>query len=231
MSCWSFHRSPAARHAVMGMLLILPLVGCEREPPAPPPAPPVQADPAPVARAAIPTTQQVLDAPWKTVPVSLLPLTISVPEAWDVEPTHDASLLAVEGRSPGGFVQMRVSKPRTMIAEASFDSFITAARRSAEESGDRLKKLEFKPGDPLSTLERQIAGERELMPLMDEQGNLIEKEATPLRWSVLIFLKSGDKYESYELQFDALSLEHYEQDQAILRRVVESLAYDSSRRQ
>jgi hypothetical protein len=202
--------------------------GCDSDDPSPPPPVPAAptTQPEPVSRR--PTTQQLISGAWKTVPVSLLPLNIDMPESWEVVPAANGGLLAVEGFSPAGFVQIRMSS-RNSIPVDTFDGFVKSARSAAEANGDRLRKFEVKPGDPLTLIERQIAGDREPMPVTDEQGNLILREATPLRWSILLFLKTGQKYETFEMQFDAMSLEHYQQDEAFLRKIVDSLAFDPSR--
>lgn len=224
------------RSAAVAAALAAALVGCDRgndEAATPPPAaqatqPADAKAPEPAGRR--PTTQQLTEGAWKTVPVSLLPLTMSIPESWEIVPATNGGLLAVEGYSPSGFVQVRMSSRNTIPAD-TFDGFVKSARASAEQNGPRLKKFEVKTGDPVSLIERQIAGEqRELMPAADDQGNLVEREATPLRWSVLVFLKNGDKLEAYEMQFDAMSLEHYQQDEAFLRRIVDSLEFDPSRK-
>jgi hypothetical protein len=178
-----------------------------------------------------PTTQQLVDGRTKTVPVSLVPLNIQVPESWELVTIGDiGGLVTLEGWAPHGFVQLRLAARQNVSAD-TFDGFVKSAENNAKAQGEKLKKFEVRRGDPLTIVERQILGDRQLMPATDDQGNLVDREGTPLRWSYLVFLKNQDKYEGYELWFDALSLEQYEQDAAFLQKIMDSLTYDASRKQ
>jgi hypothetical protein len=171
-----------------------------------------------------------MEAPWKTVPVSVLPLTMRVPQSWESVTATDTGLMTFEGWTPSGFAQIRAAA-RPGLAGDAFDSFIKAARADAETKGAKLRKFEIRAGDPMSILERQITGDLQTMPTMDDQGNLIDHEATPLRWTLLLFFKrESGRFDCYEMWFDALSVEQFEKDQEFLRKVVDSLTYDASRK-
>lgn len=231
-------RPPVRLAAVMlaGAMLLAPgPLACDAPTPeAPAPAGPPSAPTPPAADAAPsrrPTTQQLVEGDWKTVPVSILPLTIKVPASWRTEDATDAGLMTIEGWTPTGFAQLRAAA-RPGLSQDTFDGFIRSARTDAESRGANLKKFELRPGEPMTLLERQIASaEQQDMPTMDDAGNLVDRRATPLRWSFLVFLKKeSGRFDCYELWFDALSLEHFEQDKDFFARIAESLTYDASRK-
>jgi hypothetical protein len=228
--------------------LIAAIVGCDRDAGSPAAATPSAGDPSaerqpattnpmeaanrePTALSRRPTTQQLAEGATKVVPVSVVPLNVRVPESWELVTVGDiGGLLTLEGWAPNGYVQLRMAA-RQSIPVDTFDGFVKSAEADAKSKGDKLKKFQVRPGDPMTIIERQIAGDRGPMPHTDEHGNMVDREATPLRWSYLVFLKKENKYDGYELWFDALSLEQYEQDREFLQKIMDSLTYDASRKQ
>lgn len=224
------------RAATVAAALAIGGAACDQPAPPPPPAdaappgpPPAATPPADAPRR--PTTQQLTEGEWKTVPISVLPLSVSVPASWESVDATDAGLMTIEGWTPSGFAQLRAAA-RPGLTQETFDAFVRSARADAESRGPNLKKFDLRPGDPVTLLERQIASaEMQDMPTMDDRGNLVDRRATPLRWSVLVFMKrDSGRIDCYELWFDALSVEHYQQDEAFFRRLIDSLTYDASRK-
>jgi hypothetical protein len=158
-------------------------------------------------------------------------LTIRVPESWELVTIGDSGLLAMEGFAPSGMLQLRCAT-RRRIGVDQLESFVAAARKNAESQPGKLKSIELREGPNYTILETLISADKpDDMPGTDERGNFVVRQGTPLKWSRLIFMKSDRFYDCYELAFGDLSLEQYEQDQAFLRRIMDSLAYDASRKQ
>lgn len=205
------------------------LSACDEPAPTLPQTPPATkpAEPEPAPRR--PTTQQLEQGEWKTVAISVLPMTIRVPASWDKPPVADSNLLTLDGWSPNGTVQLRFST-RPPLTEENFQLFLNGARKAMDARGEHKMAFELRDKQGYRVLEQQHTEPRRTMLLSDENGNLVEREATPLTWKQLIFMKSESGYDSYELGFVDLSLEHYKQDEAFLKRVLDSLTYDAARK-
>ncbi|MDW8261570.1 MAG: hypothetical protein RMJ35_03515 [Phycisphaerales bacterium] len=200
--------------------------GCEEptELPAPATAPAEPADEPAIRR---PTTQQLVEGRWKTVTLSVLPITLEVPESWQQSAFSESGLLTLEGWTPSGEVQLRFSARPPLTAD-KFEGFVNGARKAMEARGDRKLRFELHEKPGFKVLEQQFSEERRAMLATDAAGNLVEMEGTPLKWSFLIFLPDAEGYKSYELGFVELSLEHYERDKEFFQRVMSSLRHDGA---
>lgn len=205
------------------------LSACEEAAPTLPQTPPATRPTEPEPAARRPTTQQLDQGEWKTVAISVLPMTIRVPASWDKPPVADSNLLTLEGWAPNGTIQLRFSA-RPPLTEENFQLFLSGAKKAMDARGEHKRVFELRDKQGYRILEQQHTEPRRTMLLSDENGNLLEQEATPLTWKQLIFLKSESGYDSYELGFVDMSLEHYNQDEAFLKRVLDSLTYDPSRK-
>lgn len=200
---------------------VLGAVSCDA--PAPPPPPPVApaSQPAAVTHAR-PTTQSLVEGKWKTVPISALPLTISVPESWEALPVAGSRLFLMEGFTPNGFVSLSLAS-RPQLAADKVADFISAARKRLDEKGGKKLRFESKEYPDFTALERLYFEDRQVMLLRNNAGELTEREAQPMKWSYLIFLKNEAMVDLYELEFNDLTLDHYEKDREFLQKILSTL--------
>ena len=206
---------------------VLFIAGCDEPASPPPPATaPALLAPTPHAR---PTTQALVEGKWKTVPISALPLTISVPESWEAQPVSGSRLFNMEGFTPNGFVSLSLAS-RPQLAHDKLADFIAAAKKRLDEKGAKKLRFESKEYPDFTALERLYFEERQTMLLRNDAGELAEREAQPMKWSYLIFLKKEATIDLYELEFNDLSLDHYEKDREFLQRILSTLTNDPGKK-
>jgi|GEM_PF-3546560 len=206
---------------------VLFIVGCD-EPASPPPPATAPALPAPTPHAR-PTTQALVEGKWKTVPISALPLTISVPDSWEAQPVSGSRLFLMEGFTPNGYVSLSLAS-RPQLAKDKVADFIAAAKKRLDEKGPKKLRFDSKEYPDFTALERLYFEDREAMLLRNDRGELIEREAQPMKWSYLIFLKNETMVDLYELEFNDLSLDHYEKDREFLQRILGTLTNDPGKK-
>jgi hypothetical protein len=211
--------------AVLFTMTILIGAGCDDAPTAPPPAPP----PAPKEepRAARPTTQALVSGATKTVPISALPMKITVPGSWEPQDIGGQRLFLMEGYTPSGHVGLSLST-RQQLSPNAVNDFIAAAKKRIDEKGAKKLRFETREFPDFTVLERLWYEDRQELLLRDYSGELRETEAQPAHWSYLIFMKKVDAVDVYELEFTDLTLELFEKDREFLEKVLRSLVNEKT---
>ncbi|HRK32653.1 MAG TPA: hypothetical protein PLD59_16435 [Tepidisphaeraceae bacterium] len=212
---------------IAALLLAGALVGCDELPTAPPPAPEKPATPQPAERGARPSTQSVVDGQWTTVPISALPMRITVPESWTAQSVGGQRLFFMEGWTPHGHVGITLAS-RQQLSPDKVADFIATAKKRLDEKADKQLRFATRDFPDFTVLERIWFDERQPMLLRDDSGQLHETEGQPLNWSYLIFMKKVDVVDVYELEFSDLTLELYEKDREFLEKIIRSLVNEQT---
>lgn len=191
--------------------LIVSIIGCDNKTDVPPltpdnrPPEKVLTDEKPR-----PTTQELSQT--KQESLSIVPLTITVPQSWGVS-ADVANLTVLKGFSPHHEVNFHVAM-RMKADEDQLARILEGAKRDAakpEEKG-RYLLLDIRDQHGLKVLERQIvisSGDPAL-------GKL-------LNWTIWFCDKKADAYHIYELNLSDLTVEQYEQDKDFLRAIITSV--------
>ena len=152
-----------------------------------------------------PTTQEL--SVTKEERLSILPLTVTVPQSWNV--TTDLGQTVLKGFTPNGEARIHLAT-RPKLAEDALDRLLDGAKREAAkpEEQARYKFFDIREQNGLRVLEQQKVG-----PTDPTLG-------TPFTWTVWFCEKKGDTYEVYELSVSDLSWEDFQKEQAFLRPII-----------
>jgi hypothetical protein len=212
----------------MMLLAALAAVGCEQRPAPPPPPPPAAAV---VEETTRPTTQQLVSGPYKELTLPGLPLAVQVPQSWTITQAERLSLL--EGPTPADTATIQFAQ-RDPLRGDDLQSFIDRLKKEGDQQSGALKLVEFRDaGNGMQILERRWS-ERPMqipkqdargMPITDASGNPQTISSTPLRWSLMIFVRVDDLYQRFEFNAIGLTAEQYPADKPVLDRVFNSVKY------
>jgi len=185
------------------------MVGCDDKPQVPADlALPARKTPEMSEEKPRPTTQELTVT--KDERLSILPLTVTVPESWVV--TTDLGQTVLKGFTPSGEVKIHLAT-RPPLTEDALNRLLDGAKRQAgkPEEQARYKLLDIREQNGLRVLEQQTVGRGD--PAV----------GTPLMWSAWFYQKKGDSYEVYELSPNDLTWEDYQKDQDFLRKIILSV--------
>jgi hypothetical protein len=188
-------------------LALAPMVGCDDRPEIPVTvAPPSNRAEDPVKHR--PTTQELSQT--KQESLSVLPLTVTVPQSWHV--ASELGQTVLKGYTPHSEVRIALISQGKMSEDALNRLLDGAKRESAkpEESG-RFKFFDIREQNGLRVLEQQRTG-----PTDATLG-------TPLHWTIWFYLRNGDSYEIFNLNSTDLSWEDFQKDEQFLRAIILSV--------
>jgi hypothetical protein len=196
--------------AAAAVLGVAALAGCDdRSTPLPDPAPQPTKPPGPSR----PTTQQLNDGPRQRVSLIPIPATIEVPASWKVETIGTGAVL--RGPTPSDEVAIRLSAAEQLKSD-QIKILIDVLREAGEK--DKANQIAFRVTDPAPNVKMVERIYRESLQGLPEL----------VRWRVNLIAPSSLYYQRYELSFTSLSREVYEKDESFLRRIVDSLQYDTA---
>jgi hypothetical protein len=208
-------------------------LGCD-ESPAPPPQ---LAQPAPATAPARPTTQELLTGPYKKIPLPNMPLTLTVPQSWNIEVGKDFPATFVTGPSPSSTIFIQLSQPdANTFKQEQLETILNRARKELEQHPDPRSRVEMLTVGPMKVLESlvfqapktiQVVDARGL-GLLDEKGNLVTETVTPVEWSLTAFVPTGDSFKRHQLKVFDLTAKQYDEDRALLEKVLRSINLDGS---
>jgi hypothetical protein len=203
------------------------LVGCDDRPAAPPhllnPQPPVDG-----TSTERPTTRQILDTAGAPIGLKLIPFTLDAPPGWEVKTLPGTATMVIDGPTPRFTVELQMSS-RGKLSAGVFESLVAGAKAESERYPGPHNRSELRELGELKVLHRMRADDPTNEPLLDAFGETAAARATPLRWRINIFVPRGEReYENFDLWFNGMTVEQYEQDKQLLNRVLDSLKYNES---
>lgn len=199
--------------------------GCD-DAPAPPPelleedrpndAPKLDEPPPP------PSTQELTEGRYKTIDLTGLPLTLQVPESWNIETLGTGSRYLLMGHAPAGQIQINLSqRPRT--TQEKMDIMLDGARKEMAADPEHIKKVDLYTRGDVKIVERQVISRGELPA---DPNNPSAPSGPMLRWTITTYIPAGEEFDSYELNFIGLSARQFENDGPFLRKIIDSLTYN-----
>lgn len=205
-------------------------VGCD-EPPVPPELqePTTPAETTDAKEPPRPTTQELVSGPYTRIRLDTLPLTLSVPIGWKIEPL--SNLVLLEGFTPAGQVRIQLST-RDHVQQSVVDALYSGARREAD-SADKASQasVDMREHKGMTMIERRSIGrpinipvtDHQGIPKLDDRGQPIALSTTPMRWRINLFAPSIDGFDQYELNFIDLSVDQYNADREFLEKIIYSV--------
>jgi hypothetical protein len=208
------------------------LIGCDRHPA--PPTPPPTASAAPASpEPTRPTTQELLEGPYKKLPLPGMPLAVQVPAGWKIE--VEGSLTFLEGPTPTGNAMIQLAQ-RESRSPDQVESLLRGIKREKDQHPDTIKRADLREvGDvkiveqlsiskPITTPKLDAHGDAQL----DEHGNIRTLTSTAAEWKLTVLVPYEKMFSEYELNFIDLTGEQYNVDKDFLQRIVSSLSYENS---
>jgi hypothetical protein len=200
-----------ARNLLLGTVaaLCLFLAACDKpaeSAPAPSPAVP----PTPVA----PSAQ---DQPPKKLSLINIPIVLSVPADWKVEPPNNPAYL--EGAGPDGQVQISLSLLDSMTG-SSRKAYIETALSQSQRHPHRIQIRQITTDNGLQIFER--INYTDLPDDPADQAQPATRPSEPLSWTLVLFVPVDQKF--IPCQFDLLKLtqKQYEDDRQFIESMVET---------
>jgi hypothetical protein len=205
----------ATKAMAVSIILAAGVAACDDTPAMPPIAPPMPASqPADEPQPARPTTRALLDGPRKTLVLDILPLSVKVPESWQLD--RIAGLAVLTGPAPSGDVTIKLNT-RT-IATSSIESTARGAREEQKKNPRSVLLAESRTLNGIPIFERQSVA---IAPLDD---------GTPTySWMISAYEPSvGEESVVHEISFIGLSRGRYEADKDFLYSIINSMERTTS---
>ncbi len=209
------HR-PYSAVLVAGMLFAI--TGCDNaQDPIPASAPSVATDPpGPKVPA---TTQEVLDAPRKSLPLKLIPFTIEAPENWQIVAYDDRvkPVTMIEGKIIDDEVRISLGLREPMSGEILRNYLNRLQKEDAE-----LKKI----GGSVKVTEEN--GYRIIDLRRPPTKTDLPSSEQSMDWRITVLYPSGIAHDQYVLQFIGLTLESYEKNKEYLDGILKTIRYENA---
>jgi len=175
-----------------------------------------------------PTTQTIATWPRKRTPLGALPLTIEVPNTWQLKSIGlgPTAVFTIEGLAPSGTVSIQLSSQSDCSGQ-----IMTAMEKSA------LRRVENKDPAMLMATTRDLGEAKVLEQRITRRvaGTQPSKEAPDgmpdmdmIEWTIVVFApqQQADKYQRCVLSIFGLTRDEYEMDKDFLQRSLDSMQYD-----
>jgi hypothetical protein len=214
------------------LLSLMPVAGCDRRPARPPQARTPENEPATQpAEEPRPTTQELVNGPYKVVPLPSMPLAVKAPASWKIDVS--GPVVFVGGPTPYGTATIQLAQ-RESIKSEQLDILMTGVKKDQEQHPDTVKKAELRDVGKIKLLERLFVLKPITSPkidvqgnaLLDAAGNIVTTTTVPVRWTLTAFVPYEQAFSRYELNFIDLTAEQYAADKAFLEKIVNSLTYE-----
>jgi len=190
--------------------LMVILIGCDKRP---------QADASnasdTAAAASDPPAQQVPSSPQIDVPLNVMPLTLTLPAGWKLDPPMHPSFL--EGSMPGGDVEVSLSLMDSMVDRNRL-LFITGALDQSQKHPDRIRVRQLTTKTGLAMLERIIY-------LISPGDPPIQPATLPsqqLSWNIIVFVPYQQKFIPCSFDLLGLTQAQYDADQQVVRAMIDT---------
>ena len=199
------------RHGWIGAGIVVAalLAGCDK--PAPPPVvsskPPTQA-----TQPAGPTTQELLNGPYKHIALTPTPFSAKAPESWQNKIPEGANLNFLQGPGPGGGeIQISLEIGKTVPSEL-IKSILDHAQKAADADKQKVRLFQIrKMGD---------------IQVMEEQNLFTGDGQQMIDWKLTFFVHRDIDYATYVVDLLGLPVDQFEASKPLLQKVFDSITYD-----
>jgi hypothetical protein len=200
-----------ARHFLLGTVAAFCLVlgGCDKQSQ----SSPTSAD----AAYSGPPTPAPQDQSLKELPLVSMPVILSVPQDWKLEPRDNPAFL--EGAAPDGDVQISLSMMDAM-SENTQRAYIATSLDQSRKHPLRIQIRQSTTGLGLQVLERVIYANRSGGSA--DQSPPATEPSEPLAWSIILFVPLQKKF--IPCRFDLLKLtqQQYDDDRQFIESMIDS---------
>jgi hypothetical protein len=187
-----------------------------------------------------PTTQELLNGPTKTLRLAEFPLSLDVPQSWELK-TSDTGVLMVVGPASSADVEIHLSNPGLRVGQ--LDVQLARMKSEADAKPHPLNKVEMRDlGNGVKVLEQRMIStafvDGKLPPEREEdivigdpsKGPTVTTRAVVnphmMQWTLTIYIpEKEEKYATRALNFMMLQVSEFKRDREFLERTVGSLKY------
>ena len=194
----------------------------------------------------LPTTQELTSAPRKSLRLADYPLSLQVPQSWELKSWSNGQILLVGGMASSGEVNIQLTNPlsnRPVQSEA-LEQAIKDAKARADAKPHPFNRVEMRElNDGAKVLEERIISTAfvngKLPPeTMGEvvigdpgRGPAVTTRAVVnphmMKWEFTVFIPEGsNKYATRALIFMGLQMSEFQRDREFLERMMATLKYE-----
>ncbi len=199
--------------ALMLSALIL-FTGCDKRPQSDATSAP---DPSAGASAVAPA-QQVSTAPQTDVPLKIMPLSLTLPANWKLDPPLNPTFL--EGPMPGGDLEISLTLMDSM-SDRNRQLFVDGALEESQKHSNRIHVQQLATKSGLATLERVTyltsPGDPAIQP-----GTTVPSQQ--LSWNIIVFVPYHPKFLPCSFDLLGLTQKQFDDDQPAIRAIIDSAA-------
>ena len=234
------------RRSVWAMAVLLGAVGlgCDDKSDVPPEV--LSAQPAPTTKQG-PTTRELLDAPRKSFKLGSFPLTLQVPENWNLHSMGNGEVITVGGPATSGDIDIQLVQQGETVNANGPESALAAAKKEMADKPHEINRAEIRPLGPGKVLEvrmisnayvngqlpPEVWGDAELpdspsaVPGAPKRVTRAILNPHMVKWTFTVYLPAGEKkYSVRSLSFMGLGLREYQRDKEFLEGMMKTLKYE-----
>lgn len=191
----------------------------------------------PATQEAKPTTQELLSGKYKRLRLPNTPLSLMVPESWKIDAVGPVTFIT--GPSPFGTATIGLSSPSSIaFKQSEIDSLTTKLQNDIATKPEQFRRGEHRSIGNVQLIEKRFLGKpmtRDKLddkgdPIPDNQNGFVTVTATPVQWTLTLFVPADQDYARYELNFIDLDADQMSVDQQLLDKIIGSVTVDSSAR-
>ena len=193
----------------LSALMVL-LIGCDKQPES-------DTSNAPdAAGGADAPARQGSSGPRVNVPLNIMPLTLTLPAGWKLDPPMNPSFL--EGPTPSGDVEISLSLMDSMV-DRNRRLFITGAIDESQKHPDRIHVRQLTGKTGLGMIER--------ITYLTSPGDPATRPAATLpsqqlSWNIIDFVPYQQKFIPCSFDLLGLTQQQYDQDQQVVRSMIDT---------
>lgn len=219
---------------ILGVFCLLQMMGCDRHREQIETAKAAAETPKPAAtQDAEPTTQALLSGKTKKLRLPGGPLIAVVPESWKLD--TDGPVTFVTGPSLFGTATVGLSSPSSVsFKQQEIDALIAKLpaelqthpeqyRREVHRTIGNLQVIEHRYlKKPMTRNKTDAKGD----PVPDAQGGFATITATPVQWTLTVFVPGEQAFTRYELNLIDLEADQLAVDEPLLDKIMHSVTVD-----
>jgi len=195
---------------------------------------------------ALPTTQQLMSSSKKSIRLADYPLTLEVPQSWELVSRFDGRQIVVAGLASSGEVEITLTNPlssRTIQSEGLVDA-IKKAKEETDAKPHPFNKAEMQDlNDGAKVLEQRMISTPFVNGKLPPEtiGEVVIGDPTKgpavttravvnphmMKWIFTVFLPAGEnKYQTRVLNLSALQMSEFQRDREFLEKMMGTLKYE-----
>jgi hypothetical protein len=189
----------------------------------------------------LPTTQELMSGARKSIRLADYPLTLRVPQSWELKSWGDGQIFLVAGPASSGEINLQFTNPMSSrpVLDVALGEAIKKAKAEADAKAHPFNKVEMRDlNDGAKVLEERMIstrfvdgklppeqmGEVEVGPGLTTRGVV---NPHMMKWTFTVFIPEGEgKYQTRALNFMGLQMSEFARDREFLERLMGTLKYE-----